>query len=752
MMDIAFSPSQESYNYVETLGTAQNVPVSQAGHTLTPLQPTFSQKPDGTQAQQQNFVLLGGHTNAAFLNLSQAAFFSLPQESWNYFSVPSKSGALPIDPRSGHTAVLSADGHQIVVFGGWVGDVNTPASPQLAVLNIADGYGGSGSWQWSTPSSTGSGPPSNGGLYGHASMMLPDNVMLVTGGYSMIPSTSRFKRDTTSQNSNTATYLYNLTSNTWISEYNAPASAFHQPVSTPNKGLSVPAQAGLGVGISLGVLLFFVALFTWLWHKRRERWRKEQREDELRDAQGYVSDEWGSGDYGTRPDEFTEKSSFRYYTPAVPQQGHLSAGRQQQSHTTMNQVAERNGSNLHSQQRVTRKNVGTRGAYAYEKSVGKRDTIHTISENPEDDQDGRNKRGKEPMPPHEDDANGPTRSITSTKNPFIDPLGSNPVNSRPGSGSTNNSPEERESEIQSWVSGWKRAGEELLGPADHDGRVSPSKSDRTMSSLSSVSAISSRSGVGSSSGVTNLVRSLSTRSAQLLKLSAFNSTAGASIPGSPVSSISPTTPTIKTTSNIFHASDTPSFAKLQADSEVLFGKSPKHAKRGTDPATTHATSNRKIYPTISPGGMFGSMRRAIGMGTYTPNPGRSTSLTATSTRDFTNSRLSSSPTIDMGRSTSASVTPLGGAIPRRSASDAAFWKTKRGSKDWGADVDFHGGLGKAESTVGGFDEEEEWDVEGMAQNRVVQVMFTVPRERLRVVNADASDGESIKSGIINNGF
>ena len=37
--------------------------------------------------------------------------------------------------------------------------------------------------------------------------------------------------------------------------------------------------------------------------------------------------------------------------------------------------------------------------------------------------------------------------------------------------------------------------------------------------------------------------------------------------------------------------------------------------------------------------------------------------------------------------------------------------------------------------------------EGAAQNRVVQLMFTVPRERLRVVNADDDeDARSIRSG------
>lgn len=42
-------------------------------------------------------------------------------------------------------------------------------------------------------------------------------------------------------------------------------------------------------------------------------------------------------------------------------------------------------------------------------------------------------------------------------------------------------------------------------------------------------------------------------------------------------------------------------------------------------------------------------------------------------------------------------------------------------------------------------EDDEWDVEAAAQNRVVQLMFTVPREQLRIVNADDDDGASVVS-------
>ena len=43
-------------------------------------------------------------------------------------------------------------------------------------------------------------------------------------------------------------------------------------------------------------------------------------------------------------------------------------------------------------------------------------------------------------------------------------------------------------------------------------------------------------------------------------------------------------------------------------------------------------------------------------------------------------------------------------------------------------------------------EEDEWDVESAVEKRVVQVMFTVPKEKLRVVNRNPDgDGESILS-------
>ncbi|UKZ82596.1 hypothetical protein TrVFT333_010389 [Trichoderma virens FT-333] len=58
-------------------------------------------------------------------------------------------------------------------------------------------------------------------------------------------------------------------------------------------------------------------------------------------------------------------------------------------------------------------------------------------------------------------------------------------------------------------------------------------------------------------------------------------------------------------------------------------------------------------------------------------------------------------------------------------------RRKQGRQDW-------------ESGEGSGAQENEWDIERAVENRLVQVMFTVPKERLRVVNADdLDDGTSM---------
>jgi hypothetical protein len=152
---LRLTPGSSDYALDITYSTSP--PIAEAGFTFTGLSPTFSNG-SGLLTQQQNFVLLGGHTQTAFINMSQVAIWSDPEESWSFVTVAStlssnpntelavKSTVASVDSRSGHTAVLSEDGSKIIVLGGWVGDISQAADPQLAVLELGTGFGGSGDW------------------------------------------------------------------------------------------------------------------------------------------------------------------------------------------------------------------------------------------------------------------------------------------------------------------------------------------------------------------------------------------------------------------------------------------------------------------------------------------------------------------------------------------------------------------------------------------------------------------------------
>jgi hypothetical protein len=160
--------------------------------------------------------------------------------------------------------------------------------------------------------------------------------------------------------------------------------------------------------------------------------------------------------------------------------------------------------------------------------------------------------------------------------------------------------------------------------------------------------------------------------------------------------------------------------------------------------------------------------------------------------------LSPKPSAVENRKSFPAATPP----PRRAASDASFWRNKRGKQDWledeqdptwrrtagdnwGAPEDIamaererarqewrergnllvninnddqlptpHAPIGPDELGIpfasSSLDRpctpasEADWDVEAAVERRVVQVMFTVPKSKLRVVNADV-DGSSILS-------
>jgi hypothetical protein len=107
-------------------------------------------------------------------------------------------------------------------------------------------------------------------------------------------------------------------------------------------------------------------------------------------------------------------------------------------------------------------------------------------------------------------------------------------------------------------------------------------------------------------------------------------------------------------------------------------------------------------------------------------------------------------------------TPIsnGSTTPRRAVSASAeLFRRKQGAKDWNAkkrlsegplvmprgtrDDLFIGAPGYLGDDETCDEYEDDWDVEGAAEGRSVQMTYTVPREKLRVVNASARDMDNI---------
>ncbi|KAI7520667.1 hypothetical protein KC317_g22316, partial [Hortaea werneckii] len=201
--------------------------------------------------------------------MSQVALFSLPQESWTFLPVEqpedlktdltARQEVTEVEPRSGHTAVLSEDGSTVLLFGGWVGDVSTPAQPQMAILEFGSAYGGTGGWKWSIPGASSSSPLASGeGIYGHGAAMLPGGVMMIVGGYSTSSSAST-KRQATSDESRI--WFYNTTSKSWVDSYSPPPVESQPSSNATNQSHAQAVGLGTGLGIGGALLLGIVAFY-----------------------------------------------------------------------------------------------------------------------------------------------------------------------------------------------------------------------------------------------------------------------------------------------------------------------------------------------------------------------------------------------------------------------------------------------------------------------------------------------------------
>lgn len=810
----ATTPSSNSVLSLELL-TSRGPPIAEAGFTISGLAPTYSNN-SGVMTQQRSYVLFGGHTKSAFLNTSQVALWNLPEESWSFVTVKSpdsaangntelaiRSTATTVDSRSGHTAVLSEDGSQIIVLGGWVGNTGQAADPQLAVLNIGAGFGGKGDWKWTIPSVQ----PSGSGVYGHGAVMLPGNVMMVLGGYNISTSTTS-KRDVTTSGA----MFFNATSMQWVTSYTNPSyvAALAAETDKSGSGLSKVTKIGLGAGLGLGLAAIILALALYFCYNRRlTRKREEDRERDLgalaaRSNNGYqnpngemgergMSFPWSNGGWNAHNDRdhvlYDSTSAVAGYenlhnmgdngrVPSPPKQ------------ITRKPLHSRNARGAY--QLTPNFDMNNGSGHGRTNSLGTAGPIHPIYEADEDDHARGSAQNPhvglavamgDPMGESGEKRYSDTFKDAPTQGSSIVRRGTN----RSVSASELESPaREREREIQEWVSDWAAA-DALLNAQTQThsgaGRISPTRraqlivgshsvssvsgeedSGRTASNLSERSGVSSMSRSGSGSGRS---RNNSLRGFIATTMNPFSSAVTADTPtmssgfDNNLQRQQYNPPRSAGSGASFNTART-SFPILQAEGETLLPRPDDNY--GRDDSPPHSAHNEPGSPSKSkpPRGLrrgqtgwLGSLRRAIGV----------------------EAPSESSPSLpsDMSREPSPVRADQGAYSdnqPRRAVSaSATLWRRKQGKGDWedsGDDLHMRGGGTSTRSNTftgedsvrdglisqngnrnSTYDDDEDWDIERAVENRVVQVMFTVPKEKLRVVNGgveeDKSEVGSLKS-------
>ncbi|KAK4192414.1 hypothetical protein QBC35DRAFT_373488 [Podospora australis] len=796
---LRLSPPSSENNQKDTWAIASltqtggEAPIAEAGFTFTELTPSISNR-SGIVTQQNGFVLLGGHTKEAFINMSTAAVWSLPEEGWSFVGIkPAVSlggqqkpdlargseatevgKEVKIDSRSGHSAVLSEDGTKIVVYGGWVGDTSQAAEPQLAVIKVGVGLG---DWGWEVPAVANGG----GGRYGHGAVLLPGNVMMVYGGVEISGKTTTNIQKRQDAGEGKMMFL-NITSMTWSDKYDYPVSS--GPGGTNNhggKGGNGSANGGavggggqngskegdndddddaakkkrkisMGVGLGVGLLFFFllsaVMGYFCVWKKRQQRRRRASREDALTKlAQGMN----GSLPRGIteEDDDMLEKdhgmmfpwnaaSARDWYTGGDDP---YSQGRRSLAYEGLRHGGLRNGgASLYmppppgSSSGGGRPRNAARGLYqpttsvtAYDFSpLGKgRMGIEPIWEADEEYEDagdlGRQKQQiARPSPGRGEDSD-----------PFMTPTGGTPRGEMfpAGSQSPEKSPVQmQDPEVQGWKSDVDKAdavlaarigrhGSTTTTPSRFAGRTSPTRNPSFKVSVTGGGGNGQDSPTGS--GFLDDARTES----NLSEASAFSFVpgqepqrlravaAGEQRAGS--SSGSSTGGTFSTARSSFPVlqAEGPGLLLGQQTAYVLeddeYQKEEEDAEYVYVPGSPSKTKPRRSW--------FGSIRRVFDRGT----PETGSSREDSPTRE---SLLEAGGTTDYERT--GGVGGSSGTLQRR----------KQGKEAWVAE----GGS------------EEDWDIERAVEQRLVQVMFTVPKERLRVVNAEIEHDEVEQAAVVVN--
>lgn len=742
----------DTKGYTISYAPSTGPPVAEAGFTLTALAPSVANR-SGIVTQQAGHVLLGGHTQQAFINMSTAAIWSLPEEQWSFVGIAApgtsgradlavKDGGVVVDSRSGHTAVLSEDGTRLVVYGGWVGDMGTAAEPQLAVVNIGAAFG---DWKWEVPS--GGQRAGGGGVYGHGAVLLPGNVMMVYGGRSI--SGKKAKR------AGEGVKFFDINKMSWTEGYTPPPAgsgsstggkAGTNPDGTPKSGSGTPNSSGggtggsgssgsspdgtsstseknnlpltLGLTLGLALPLLLAALLAIACLVRRRSRRRAQRDEALANlAQGLPAHGYGhhraSGSAGSTGDMMQQRSGpdddiFMPWNAASARDWYTGGGdayaqgRRSLGFETLRRNSQDNsysgvdvppplftpgvGANQQRPRNTVAKGLYTptsnAGGYDFLplRGPGGKNEIHPIYE--EDDEDG-------------DELDSPNRkSLLLSDDPFATPPAARSPTHGPGGSSSAQDPE-----VRGWVSDVDAADAVLVSKIARHGsttttppRFSPNGDDRTNSNLSDRSAFSFVAGAETrlrpGTGGTSSGASFSTAKSTFAALQSEG----------PDLLLRPhyqqqQTPTQNNFDNNNHE-----------DSEEEFPPQP--------PSPSKSKPRRSLSGNASH--WLGSLKRVFS----NPSPDPSSS-------DGAHSRTRES----LLDGSNASSTDFDAAAAGRALlARGAARRRKQGREAWEGSAGEFGGEG------------EEWDVERAVEQRLVQVMFSVPRAKLRVVNGEGEEG------------
>ena len=780
---LRLTPSQQSTGTVYTLDlvASNGPPIPEAGFTFTSLSLSISNR-SGTVTQQVDSVLLGGNTQDAFINISTAAIWSLPEETWSFVAVnpptpdtntelakkiSNGKRSLPtsVSSRSGHTAVLSEDGNLLVILGGWVGDISQAASPQLAILEINADYD---AWQWSIPSAQPSGP----GIYGHGAALLPGNTMMVYGGYNISSPAQSSKRAASGASS--PPMFLNLTSMSWSSGYTNPSYVARAGSGRASGGNSHPPknkQIGLGVGLGVGIPLLFALVVLCYCCRRKVAEKKRHRDEAVlslaQDANQFLQNDdemmerdggggffsraagYGSGWYTGGQDPYDRGSRSLGYESL---RGSRSAPSFYDAPPT---------------QQIPRKPVPSRAARAlyqpasssdYDSRLRGAGDIHPIAEADEDEGPF--------VTPDSISSNNTNDTDDTASDPFVTPTATTapatvitfPPTAR---GSRTPSPElmrqtGQHPEVQDWVSDVDAADAVLTSRIQphgtttttrSSGRFSPTRRASTRSKAGSQAAISvhgdderTASNLSDSNrSAFSFVRSDSLTSAARLGIGAFSAAAAAAAVAANADGRLGSSSGSSASGHTFNTAKS-SFPALQAEGPgLLLGRSGNNNRgSGYSEIPTGQSADEYYYdrdePQLPPSpsktkprrpsrGFLGSLRRVFSgtnSGTEWPDSSRAESPAHASLNEVSSDY-------------EPRLVGMGGMLLRRKQGREA-WEAVGGDEKSMSATRGPGitGLGSGE----GEDVEEDWDIERAVEQRLVQVMFTVPKERLRVVNAD----------------